>query len=171
MMYVWLLLLVIVNGLWLGTVLLGLPGNWLIVMTTSVFAWWKWDQGVFSAWTLIAIALLALIGEVIEFFAGMVGARKSGASWTASLVGVVGAIVGGLVGTVVFPVPLLGTILGTCLGAGLSVWSIEISRGEMPHISRERALGAGKGKLLGILGKFVIGVLIWMLVAVAAFWP
>lgn len=171
MYYAWLVILVLLNGLWLATVLFGLPGNWLMVLMTSLFAWWRWEDGVFSGWTLIAVAILALIGEVIEFLAGMVGARKAGASWRASIVGLFGAVIGAVAGTVVFPVPIVGTILGTCLGAGICVWAVEVSRGEQPDISVERAVGAGVGKFLGIVGKFVVGIVIWLVIAVAAFWP
>jgi len=43
------------NAAWLLVVVFGLPGNWLIVISTCLFAWWRWDEGVFSIYTLIAI--------------------------------------------------------------------------------------------------------------------
>ncbi|HOK96849.1 MAG TPA: hypothetical protein PKW71_12065, partial [Anaerohalosphaeraceae bacterium] len=63
MLTVWLVLLILVNAGWLATVLFMLPGNWLMVVSTCLFAWWKWDTGVFS-WPLLAgITVLALAGE------------------------------------------------------------------------------------------------------------
>jgi len=171
MLYLWLLILVLLNGLWLLLVLFGLPGNWLIVLATALFAWWKWDERVFSGWTLIAIAVLALAGELIEFFAGMVGARRAGASWRASIAGIFGALVGAAAGTFVFPVPILGTILGACLGVGLTVWLVELRRGEQLESAWQRGLGAGLGEFVGIISKFGLGIVIWLIVAVAAFWP
>jgi uncharacterized protein YqgC (DUF456 family) len=171
MLYLWLTILVLLNGLWLILVLFGLPGNWLMVAGTALFAWWKWDQRVFSGWTLMAIAVLALAGELIEFFAGMIGARSAGASWRASLAGVLGAIVGAGAGTFLFPVPILGTILGACLGVGLTVGLVEVCRGEQFEPSLRRGLGAGVGELVGITGKFAVGIAIWLVVTVAAFWP
>jgi uncharacterized protein YqgC (DUF456 family) len=171
MLYLWLFILILFNGLWLVLVLFGLPGNWLMVLTTSLFAWWRWDERVFSGWTLMAIAVLALLGELIEFFAGMVGARRSGASWAASITGLFGALVGAAAGTFVSPVPFLGTVVGACLGAGLSVWAMEVSRGEHPDRSLQRGVGAGVGKFFGILGKFVLGIVILLVIIVAAFWP
>jgi uncharacterized protein YqgC (DUF456 family) len=100
----------------------------------------------------------------------LAGARKAGASWSASLIGVFGAILGAVVGTFLFPVPLFGTVIGACLGAGLSVWAIEVSRGEHPDRSVQRGIGAGVGKFFGTVGKFAMGVVIWLVVAVAAFW-
>jgi len=171
MLYLWSTILVLFNGLWLVLVLFGLPGNWLMVFMTSLFAWWQWQEGVFSAWTLVAAAVLALVGEVIEFVAGVVGAKRAGAGWAASLAGLFGAFIGAVGGTTIFPVPILGTILGACLGAGIAVWAVEVSRGEHPDLSVQRAVGAGVGKFFGILGKFAVGIVIWLIIAIAAFWP
>jgi uncharacterized protein YqgC (DUF456 family) len=171
MLYVELSILVLLNLLWLMLVLFGLPGNWLMVLSTSLFAWWTWDRGVFSGWTLIAIAVLAALGELIEFLGGLVGARRAGASWRASLAGIFGALIGALGGTVMFPVPVVGTIVGACLGVGLAVWLAETARGEHPELSYGRAIGAGLGELIGILSKFAVGVVIWLTITIAAFRP
>jgi uncharacterized protein YqgC (DUF456 family) len=171
MLYVGLLILVLVNLLWLLLVLFGLPGNWLMVLTTSLFAWWTWARHPFSGGLLIAIAVLALLGELIEFSGGTVGARRAGASWRASLAGILGAILGALAGTVFFPVLFVGTILGACLGVGLAVWLVETSRGAHPDLSFHRAVGAGMGEFIGILGKLAVGIAIWLTIAIAAVWP
>jgi uncharacterized protein YqgC (DUF456 family) len=171
MLYAWVSILVVLNTFCLALVLFGLPGNWLMVVSTSLFAWWTWDRHVFSGWTLIAVAGLALLGELIEFSAGMFGARKAGASWRASVAGILGAFVGAAVGTVAFPVPVVGTVVGACLGVALAVWLVEVSLGARPEQSLQRAVGAGVGEFLGILSKFAIGIVIWLTIAVAAFWP
>jgi len=171
MLYLGLSILVLLNLLWLALVLFGLPGNWLMVLTTALFAWWTWDQHVFSGWTLMAVAVLAALGELIEFLGGLVGARRAGASWRASLAGIFGALAGALVGTVAFPVPLVGTVVGACLGVALAVWWVETSRGAHPDLSWQRAVRAGMGEFIGILSKFAVGVVIWLTIAVAAFWP
>jgi uncharacterized protein YqgC (DUF456 family) len=143
----------------------------MMVLLTSLFAWWTWNRHVFSGWTLMAIAVLAVLGELIEFLGGTIGARKAGASWRASLAGILGAMIGALTGTMMIPVPVIGTIIGACLGVGLAVWLVETSRGEHPDLSFRRALGAGLGEFIGILSKFVVGIAIWLTVAIAAFWP
>jgi uncharacterized protein YqgC (DUF456 family) len=171
MLYVWLSILVLLNAVWLMLVLFGVPGNWLMVLSTCLFAWWKWDQRVFSGWTLIAIAALALLGELVEFLAGMLGARGSGASWRASVAAVFGAILGAVFGTVTIPVLFLGTVLGASIGAGFAVWVVEIARGELPEHSLRRGVGAGLGQCIGTASKMMLGLVIWMVIAVAAFWP
>jgi len=171
MLYAWLSILVLLNAMWLVLVLFGLPGNWLMVLSTCLVAWWKWDQRVFSGWTLIAIAALALLGELIEFLAGMLGARRSGASWRGSISAVFGAIFGALLGTFIIPIPFLGTVIGASVGAGLAVWAIEVSRGELAEHSLRRGVGAGIGQFVGITSKIMLGLAIWLVIAVAAFWP
>jgi len=169
MLYVWLVILIGLNGCWLATVLFTVPGNWLMVITTCLFAWWQWDAGIFSWLLLVVIAILALIGELIEFFAGAGGAKKAGASWWGAVAAVAGAIAGALAGT--FVIPFFGTLLGACCGAGLFTWAAERLSGKERKQSVQSGVGAGTGVFIGTLSKFAIGCLIWLLVAVAAFWP
>jgi len=171
MLYVWLIVLVLLNVIWLLLVLFGLPGNWLIVTSTCLFAWWWWEQGVFSIYTLIAIVLLAALGELFELLGGMRGARWAGASRRGSIAALAGAIAGAILGTFMIPILFLGTILGACVGAGLGVWAIEASHGRKMEESVRCGFGAGLGELIGITAKVIIGFIIWLTVAVAAFWP
>jgi uncharacterized protein YqgC (DUF456 family) len=169
MLYFWLTLLVILNAFWLALVPFALPGNWLIVITTSLFAWWQRENNVFSIYTLIAIAVLALLGELVEFFAGTAGAKKAGAGWLAAVAAVFGAIAGAVAGT--FVLPLFGTIIGACLGAGLAAYVVELALGKSPDASIRSGLGASAGHFFGSIAKIAVGVVIWLIVAVAAFWP
>ena len=67
MIYVYSVILIIFNSAFLLMVPFALPGNWLIVIATSLFAWWQWEKSVITIYTLIAITVLALVGEVLEF--------------------------------------------------------------------------------------------------------
>lgn len=169
MLYVWSILLVLLNAIWLVLVFFGLPGNWLIVISTCLFAWWRAEDNVFSVYTLLFIAALAILGEVVEFFAGMGGARKAGASWRGSLGAIIGAVTGAILGT--FFIPFLGTLVGACVGAGIGAWGLELAGGRKMEESVRFGLGAGIGQFFGITAKFALGVAIWLIVAVAAFWP
>jgi len=171
MLYLWSIILILLNTCWLGLAVFGLPGNWLIVISTCLFAWWRWDDAVFSIYTLIAVAALAVLGELVEFFAGMVGARKAGASWPGSVAALAGAVTGAVLGTFLIPVPFFGTVLGACLGAGLLAWGLEFARGKKMNDSVRYAVGAGVGEFFGITSKFALGIVIWVIVTVAAFWP
>jgi len=171
LIYVYIVLLLLLNLCWLGLVFFYLPGNWLMVLSTAGFAWWQWERGLFSPWTLAAIAVLALIGEIVEFFAGFGGAKRAGAGLWASLSAVGGALAGAFAGTILIPIPFMGTLLGGCIGAGFVTWAVERHWGKRPEQSLRSGVGAGTGVLIGTLFKILIGVLIWLVVAVAVFWP
>ena len=171
MLYVWLILLVLLNACWLVTVLFTVPGNWLMLGTTYLFAWWQADRGVFSMPLLVFVTVLALIGEIIEFVAGAGGAKKAGAGWLAAGAAIFGAMFGAVFGTVFIPFPIFGTVLGGCFGAGLATWIVERATGKQHNESVRSGVGAGTGVLIGILSKFGIGCVIWLLIAIAAFWP
>jgi len=170
MIYIYIVMLLLLNTCWLVSVLLTVPGNWLMVLTTFAFAWWKWDAHLFGVPVLVLIAVLAVIGEMIEFFAGAGGAKKAGASWIGALAAIGGAVFGALFGTFMIPIPVAGTMLGACLGAGAAVWSVERLAGKTPDTSLKSGNGAGTGVLVGITVKFAIGCLIWLIIAVAVFW-
>ena len=152
-------------------VLFGLPGNWLIVVSTCLFAWWRWEDGVFSIYTLVAIVTLAVLGELFEFLGGMHGAKRAGASWQGSIAAIAGAVTGAIIGTFLIPILFLGTVLGACIGAGLATWSLELYRGRKMDDSISCAVRAGLGELLGITAKVSVGIIICIIVAIAAFWP
>lgn len=171
MLYLWSVLLILLNALWLMLVVFGLPGNWLIVISACLFAWWRAEDDVFSIYTLIAVAALAVLGELIEFFAGAGGAKRAGAGWRGSIGALLGALTGAIFGTFLLPIPFLGTLIGACVGAGLGAWGLELAGGRKLQDSARFAMGAGIGEFLGITSKFILGILIWLIVAVAAFWP
>jgi uncharacterized protein YqgC (DUF456 family) len=171
MMTLWLLALMLFNGMAVVVSLLFLPGNWIMVITTILFAWWQWDARPFSAPTLVVIALLAFVGEIVEIFAGIGGARRAGAGGRGAIGALLGAMLGAIVGTFAIPIPLIGTLLGACLGAGLLSGLMESRSGKRGDQSIRTGVGAGLGVLIGTTTKIVIGILIWLIIGGAAMWP
>lgn len=169
MMILYGVLLCLLNAGWLATVFFYLPGNWMIVLTTGLLAWWQRDTGVISGWTVGAMAAVALVGEVFEFLAGVSGAKKAGAGWKASLAAIVGALAGAVAGTVLIPIPFVGTLLGGCIGAGLATWSVERAGGKQKHDSVKSGIGAGMGVFIGTAAKIAIGTALWLIAAIAVF--
>lgn len=169
--------LAVVNLVWVALVLAGLPGNWLMLITTLALAWYRWqpdlpaDQQMFHPATLIVLVVLALVGELLEFLAGFAGARRSGSSWWGSLAGIGGAMVGAVAGTMLIPLPLVGTLMGAGIGAFAGTAIVERHRGQGVHESLKRGAGASVGQLLGIFGKLLMGVAIYVISLVAAVWP
>lgn len=164
-------ILVLLNVGWLLLVLLRLPGIWLMVWSTALVAWWQWDEQMFSIWTLAAILILALISELLEFFAGVAGTRKAGGSRWAAAVSIFGSIIGAIAGTFLIPIPVLGSLIGAIGGAALSAWLTELAIGRKMDEAVKSGTGAGIGTFAGALIKLAFGVVIWLIIAVAAFWP
>lgn len=173
MTYVYAILLIFLNLAWLLLNLLGLPGNWLMVVTVAIVLWVQWDAParMFSIGVLVAMTALAGLGEILELTAGALGARQAGASRRASIGALVAGVGGAVAGTFLIPIPVVGSIVGACLGASLAALGLEYSGGRSLEESVRSGLGAGKGRLLGTLVKLAVGLVIWTIAAGAAFWP
>lgn len=169
MLYVLLTLLVVTNAAMLLLNLFALPGNWLMIALTALFAWWQSDTSIFSVYTLVAVVVVAIAGEIVEFIAGPGGARKAGSTFRGAFGAIVGMMASAIAGTVIVPIPIVGTIIGGALGACLGTAALELTAGKKLDHSFRVGFGAGLGVLLGTGGKFLIGVLIWLIIALAAF--
>lgn len=169
MEYLWAILLIGFNTLCLLSTLLLMPGNWLMLIAAGVLTWWR--PGTFSNVTLAVAVVLAILGEVVESLASLAGVKKAGGSRLAGWASVLGAFFGALVGTGALPIPVIGTLVGLCVGAAVGAIVAEWSVGRTREESMRSGLAAGVGRLAGTVGKFLIGVLIWLILTVAVFWP
>ncbi len=170
MVYLLAVVLAIVNALALATVIIGLPGNWFMLVFTGLFAWWGWDQSLIGGWTLLLLLALALLAELVEFAAGMAGAARAGGGWRGSLGALVGGIVGGVIG-LLLPPPVVAALIGSCAGAGLGAYLLERRGQDAAPKAKRIGWSAGMGRLWGTLGKLALGGLIWVLATLASFWP
>jgi uncharacterized protein len=168
--YVWPILLVLVNAAWLVSIIAGLPGTWLMIGSAILLQWLR-PVECFSIGTLVVVAVLAGLGELFELATGVVGAKAAGSTRHGAVGGLLGGLVGALVGTFVIPIPLIGTLIGACLGAAGGTILLEARAGMPTHASVRAGVGAGVGRLLGTVIKLAFGVVIWVILAIAAFWP
>jgi uncharacterized protein YqgC (DUF456 family) len=148
-------LLVMLVGL-IGCIVPGFPGTPLVLVAAVGHRLYFGPASVSNLvlGTLIALTVLSL---VFDFVAGMVGARKLGATW----LGMTGAVVGGLIG-LFFSLP--GIILGPFLGALL----FELIGGREMDQAAKAGLGATIGLFVGIVGRFATGVVMILLFATNA---
>jgi len=160
-----------VNLVWLLATLVMLPGNWLMVACAAGVAWWQRDAGMFSPWTLAVAGGLALAGEIIEFAASAAGVGKAGGSRWGGVGALAGALLGLALGAVLVPVPVVGPLIGACCGAAAGALVGEVAFGKGVRQAFRPSLAAGAGRLAGTVLKFAVGVLIWTILTVAAFWP
>ena len=171
----WLVLLCVINLMSWSTNLFSFPGNWLIVLTTAIYAYFfpeSPSSGI--GWLGIGIlAALAVLGEIIEFVAGAAMAGKRGASRRAMALAVVGTMVGSIVGAIfTIPIPILGPMLGAlaggAAGAFSGAWVGEIWKGKSVEEGVNVGTGALLGRLLGTSGKLLVGAVMVVVAAVDA---
>jgi uncharacterized protein YqgC (DUF456 family) len=171
MIYLWISLLALVHAGCLMLNLVALPGNWLMLGVTFLFAWWRMSEGIFSIWTLVAVVALAVLGEALELLTGMAGARAAGSTKRGALGALLGGILGSVAGTILIPIPLLGSLAGASLDAFVGAFTAETSNGR-PHSASVRiGVKAGIGTVTGMILKLTIGIVIWLIITIAALVP
>ncbi|NPV89270.1 MAG: DUF456 domain-containing protein [Firmicutes bacterium] len=136
----------------LGTLFPLLPGIPLIFLAMLGF---DWANGftILGPYFLLAMFLLTALSVAADYFSGVIGAHKYGASSP----GKVGALLGGILGLFFLP---LGIIVGPLLGVFIG----EMIAGRTP----EQAVRGGFGVLIGIVAGTVARVVIG-LIMVSAF--
>jgi uncharacterized protein YqgC (DUF456 family) len=127
-----------------GTVLPALPGTALVLAGIILGAWID-DFVHVSVGTLVVITVLAALAWVLDYVAGLLGARRAGASTQALVGAAIGTVAGlfmGLVG--VLFMPLIGAAIGEYLA----------------QRDERRALKVGVatwlGMMIGLIAKVVI---------------
>ena len=137
-----------------GTVLPLIPGTILIFagavlnfLTLKAIGWP----------TILVLAVLMILSQVIDFLSGAAGAKWFGASRWGAIGGILGAIIGiffGIIG--LFVGPLVGALLGELLGG----------KGILP--AGKSSWGTFLGTTAGLVAKVLIGLLMVGWFAVAA---
>ncbi len=171
------LLLLICNACGFLLNVVALPGNWLSVLGTAIFAWLVKtpDGGGINWWIVGVLLVLAILGEIAEFVAGMVGAAKHGASRRAMVLSVVGSIVGSILGVACgMPVPIIGpavaALLGGAIGAAAGAALGEDWKGRKLDDSLQVGAAAFWGRILGTTGKVIIGAIMVVIATVDSLW-
>ena len=161
-MYLLILAAVIILSLIL--IVLGLPGLWIMVASAVVYN--LVVPGDPIGWfTLVAVAVLALVAELLEF--AMTGryARKYGGSRRAGWGAIIGSIVGAMVG---FPVPIVGPVIGAFVGSFLGALIAEFTGGSSAGDATRVAKGALIGRVVSTVLKIGIGFTIGIWIFIAA---
>ncbi len=157
----------ILGGICVFLVLLGLPGSWILLAAAAVIelvdhTWLEPPAQTFRLAVLLTCLAVAAFGEILEFGASAVGAKKGGSQARGMWGAVLGGIAGGLFG-ILIPIlivgPLLGGALGAFTGALLGQASYEDATWKG---SIKPAAGAAVGKIVGTLIKVPLAVMIWI---------
>ncbi len=147
--------------------LVAMPGNWLMVLAAAGYAWLGPQAGATQLeWrTVIILAVLAGVGEIAEFAAGMVGARRAGGSRRAAVFSLIGSLIGAIGGASIgIPIPILGSAVGAVVGGALGAFGgaafAEHTRGEVAGHSLKVGQAAFWGRLIGTGAKTIVASVI-----------
>ncbi len=130
----------------LGSLIPILPSTPLVFLG-ALTHWLCFPHESISLPVLVTPGIMMLISLGLDFFAGVIGAKKLGASWR----GMVGVILGGLAG---FFFGLPGLLVGPFAGAIL----FETIGGSSFQSATKAGLGAVLGILAGAIGRFAFAV-------------
>jgi len=171
-------LFVLLNVCALATNLFTLPGNWIIVALTVLFAVFVHlpsGAGI-SLWSAGVVIGLALLGEVIELAAGAAGAAKSGGSRRGMVLSMVGAMLASMAGAslgIFIPVPVVGPLIGAVAGGAIGAFAGAYAGETWKGRSEDERLAVSRaalvGRVFGTVGKLGIGGIMVVVSALAAF--
>ena len=159
--------IVLVTVLLVGLVLTaaGFAGNWLILFAAIGYAWYDGFQHLEYA-ALVIIGVIFVIGEILEFISGIIGAKRKKAAKRTIPAAMLGAFLGGIWGTGMLP--LLGSLLGAVMGAYAAAAVAEYTKVGDWTLAQEVALSVAKGQFIGAVLKLaaalgMIGVTVYYL--------
>jgi uncharacterized protein YqgC (DUF456 family) len=148
----------------LVSLIFGLPGNFVILGGSLLYAWYGGFHEITLNIILILIAL-ALAGELFEFLLGILGAKKYKSSNRAVVGSIIFGIVGGIVGAPFFFGA--GAVIGAFAGAFAGAIVIELTQGKKLEEALRSGWGAFIGRVAGTVSKGAIGITMIVLTVTA----
>ena len=155
-------LILLIIGI-LGIIYPALPGLPLMFVGALSIAY-AHEFTYMAWWSLGAVLLIAIIGSILDYVAGTLGAKFTGASKQALLGSLLGAFVGGVLSLFgMWPAIFLGPLVGAAVGE---------------YIAKQDLLKAGKvgigtfiGFIAGVIAKIGCALMIVLIVSTAHFIP
>ena len=133
-----------------------LPGNFVILGLSVLLGWYDSFENINIKIVVILVAL-ALLGELVEFLVGVIGAKKYNTSNKAIIVSIIFGIAGGILFAPLFLG--FGALLGAFCGAYIGALLVELLNGKSFNNSLNSAWGVFLGKIGGTFSKIIIGVI------------
>jgi uncharacterized protein YqgC (DUF456 family) len=124
------------------TIVFGLPGTWVILAASFIYGW-ATDYAAISIRLLVGLLIMAVAAEVMDYAAGIWGARRYGGSKKA----MIGTLVGGVLGAIVMAPVMFG--LGSIFGAFLGAFAGACSMTFLEQRKMDEAVRVGWGALMG----------------------
>ena len=158
--------LLLIGAVLLGLIMIpfGMPGT-LVIFGAALCYHLLVPAGGIGLLTVVAMGILMIIAEGLEWVLTSRFTRKYGGSKRASW----GAIIGGMVGAFFgVPVPIVGSVIGAFVGAFIGAFVFEWSRHGGTGVATRVAWGAFVGRVTAAALKVAFGLVmaVWMVAAV-----
>ena len=170
----WALLCILALVISLGLNASGAPGNWIMLIVASFYSWFMpnespYDFGIFI---ILIVLILALIGELLEFFTGVISTKKAGGTKRGMWFSVIGSIIGSIAGIFVgIPIPIIGSLIAALLFSGLGAlfgaYYGEKVEGKNSQDAWKVGISSFTGRILGSLFKIICGFIALICISVA----
>jgi uncharacterized protein YqgC (DUF456 family) len=148
--------LLIVAGL-AGAVLPAMPGTALVLGGIVLGAWID-DFSRVGTTTIVIVTLLAVLAWVLDYVAGLMGARRAGASRQALIGAALGTVAGLFMG-------LVGVLFMPLVGAAVGEYVAQRDHGQAMRVGASTWLGIMVGMLAKVVLAFMmVGVFLIALV-------
>lgn len=135
--------------------IIGLPGNILILLMGLAYGYFDHFESMDYA-ILVIVFGVYIIGEVVDFVAGLIGAKKEKASKRAMFATFIGTMLGGIWGTAILPI--IGSIIGALVGAFAVTALAEYSKAKDLDQAKRVAKSVVKGQIIGMFIKVATAV-------------
>lgn len=167
----WILVLVMVLGV-IGSMVPTLPGITLVLGAVLV---WGFAIGFAGLKLALGVAIAAwILGFVIDYLAGILGAQRVGASKWGQIGAIIGMLLGlfGLLPLLPTGIPLLGLLVGTIVGAFIGEFLHRRELALWPRLQQSVKVGLAivVGTLVGNLLQGLLA-LITLIVFMVTAWP
>lgn len=139
----------------LVSLVFGLPGTFIILAASILYGWYGGFDEI-TVKIIVMLVLLTLLGELIEFVLGILGAKKYKSSNRAIAGSIVFGIMGGIMGAPFFFG--LGAVIGAFIGAFAGAIIVELTIGKNLDQSIKSGWGAFIGRVAGTISKGAIAV-------------
>jgi len=135
--------------------MVGLPGNILIVIAGLSYGYYENFEHM-DYDTLAIIVGVYIVSEIIDFGAGIIGAKKEKASKRGMVAAFFGAVFGSILGTMILP--LIGTLLGALVGAVLCTIFAEYTKANDIEKAKRVGISVLKGQIVSMIIKVVAAI-------------
>jgi uncharacterized protein len=146
--WMWVLAVILIVIGVIGTVLPALPGI-IFVFGGITLAAYAENFTRISGWTIGVLAVLAVLGWVLDYVAGLLGAKKAGASKLAIIGAAIGTVAGLFMG-------LIGVLFMPLVGAAIGEYIYLKDHPEALQRAGKVGVATWLGLIAGMIGKVVI---------------